>query len=94
MVKPAPLAAAGGAFLYSGGLTMPQLTISPQALEKAMQEAAARLILCETRWVGHWIVYLLECLDSHANVVEDTTFTGTLQAVRDAITTRLEDGRW
>lgn len=73
---------------------MPQLTISPQALEKAMQEAAPRLILCEPRWVGHWIVYLLECLDSHAYQVEDTTFTGTLQAVRDAINTRLEDGRW
>lgn len=71
---------------------MPLQTISPQAAQAAIDHAAGRLILCEPDKVAGWVVYLLECLDS--NTWEGYDFRGTLLAVQDAITTRLEEGRW
>lgn len=71
---------------------MPRQTISPQAVQAALEEAAGRLILCEPDKVTGWVVYLLECLDS--NPWEGYDFRGTLLALRDAIDTRLKEGRW
>lgn len=73
---------------------MPQETISPQAMQNAMHEAAARLLLCDRSLVAFWVAYLLECLDTTANLPDDSDFCKTLRAVRTAITTRLEEGRW
>lgn len=73
---------------------MPRETISPQAMQNAMHEAAARLLLCEPSQVAYWVVYLLECLDTTANLPDDSDFRTTLRVVRDTINIRLEEGRW
>lgn len=73
---------------------MTQDLITPQAMQNAMHEAAARLLLCEPSRVAHWISYLLECLDTTANLPDDSDFRKTLRVVRDTINIRLEEGRW
>lgn len=73
---------------------MPRETISPQAMKNAMHEAAARLLLCEPSIWAHWIAYLLECLDTTADLPDDSDLRKTLRVVRDTIDIRLEEGRW
>ena len=73
---------------------MPQETITHHAMQNAMHEAAARLLMCEPARRAYWIAYLLECLDSNASLQDDSDFRAQLRAVRDAINIRLEEGRW
>lgn len=73
---------------------MPQETISHHAMQNAMHEAAARLLLCEPDRRAYWVAYLLECLDTTALLPDDSDFRKTLRVLRDTINIRLEEGRW
>lgn len=67
-------------------------TVTSQAMQAAMIEAAGRLILIDPgKWAG-WLIYLLEVLDN--NVPADHNYSEVLAAVADAIDGRLESGSW
>jgi hypothetical protein len=68
------------------GMRMKQSEIQTQ-LEQVANSIAT---LPPAQWPG-WIVYLLETLDGKASNAE---YQAALEAIRNDITTRLNEGRW